>query len=137
MRFLADVNLDRDIVEGLRADGHHVEWLAEDQIARGLGDPSVMERADRQGQVIITKDTDFPRYVFIDRLPIHGVILLRVGIVRMSLARQVERSLKAIRAYQTRAPGHFTTIYPERIDHEILPERRDPPEHDRSHGRHR
>jgi len=29
MKLLADVNLDADIVGGLRADGHDVEWLNE------------------------------------------------------------------------------------------------------------
>ena len=135
MKLLADVNLDADIVGGLRAEGHDVEWLAENPSARTLDDPSVMERADRQGQIIITKDKDFPRYVFVEKRPTHGVILLRVGMVRMSMPRQVERSLSAMRAYLTRAPGHFTTIYPEQIDHEVLPERREPPEREQPHRR--
>ncbi len=96
-----------------------------------------MERAYRQGQIIITKDKDFPRYVFVEKRPTHGVILLRVGMVRMSMPRQVERSLRAMRAYLTRAPGHFTTIYPERVDNEVLPERREPPERERPHQRRR
>jgi predicted nuclease of predicted toxin-antitoxin system len=137
MKLLADVNLDADIVGGLRADGHDVEWLAENPAARTLDDPAVMERAYRQGQIIITKDKGFPRYVFVEKRPTHGVILLRVGIVPMSMPRQVERGLSAIRAYLTRAPGRFTTIYPERIDSEALPERREPPQRERPHQRRR
>lgn len=135
MKLLADVNLDADIVGGLRADGHDVEWLAENPSARTLDDAPVMDLAYRQGQIIITKDKGFPRYVFVEKRPTHGVILLRVGIVPMSMQRQVERSLRAIRAYLTRAPGHFTTIYPEHIDYEVLPERREPPERERPHRR--
>lgn len=135
MKLLADVNLDADIVGGLRADGHDVEWLAENPSARTLDDAPVMDLAYCQGQIIITKDKGFPRYVFVEKRPTHGVILLRVGIVPMSMQRQVERSLRAIRAYLTRAPGHFTTIYPEHIDYEVLPERREPPERERPHRR--
>ncbi len=135
MKLLADVNVDRGIVEGLREDGHDVEWLT--QTGPRLEDVSLMERAYTNGQIIITNDTDFPGYVFVEKRPTHGVILLRVGIVRMSMPRQVERSLRAMRAYLTRAPGHFTTIYPEHIDHEALPERREPPERERPPQRRR
>lgn len=50
MKLLADVNVDRGIVEGLREDGHDVEWLT--QTGPRLEDSSLMERAYTNGQII-------------------------------------------------------------------------------------
>jgi predicted nuclease of predicted toxin-antitoxin system len=82
VKFLADVNIDRALVKRLRADGHDVLWLAERESERRLKDPPLMALAYRQGAIILTNDREFVGYVFRDRIPTHGVVLLRVAIVR-------------------------------------------------------
>jgi predicted nuclease of predicted toxin-antitoxin system len=123
MKFLADVNIDRNIVARLREAGHEVEWLAESTTDRRLTDPSLMQRAYDQGQVILTNDTGFSRHVFHERLPTHGVILLRVANkrTRLSKTRRIERSLEAIEACQGSCVGQFSTVYPDRIEQTLLP----------------
>ena len=125
MKFLADVNIDRALVTGLRAEGHDVLWLAESATQRRLKDPPLIALAYREGAIILTNDREFVGYVFRDRIPSHGVVLLRVAIIRMTRAELVQRAHEAIHAYQDRLLNHFTTIYPDRVEQERL---RDPGE---------
>jgi predicted nuclease of predicted toxin-antitoxin system len=121
MKVLADVNVDRAIVSGLRADGHAVDWLAEDRADRKMGDDALMQRAFRQGQVILTNDTGFTRHVMITLLPTHGIVLLRVAIRKMPRAQRNQRALEALRAYQAQLLGQFTTVFPDRVEQQPLP----------------
>ncbi len=123
MKFLADVNVDRNIVVRLREAGHEVEWLAESATDRRLTDPSLMQRAFDQGQVILTNDNGFSHHIFHERKPSHGVILLRVANkrTRLSKTRRIERSLEAIAACQGSCIGRFSAVYPDRIEQTLLP----------------
>jgi predicted nuclease of predicted toxin-antitoxin system len=121
MKLLADVNVDRVIVTGLRADGHGVEWLAEDRAQRRLTDEALMQRAFRQGQVILTNDTGFTRHVFIDLQPTHGIVLLRVALLKTPRAQRNQRALEAFRTFQAQLVGQFTTVFPDRVEQRALP----------------
>lgn len=121
MKLLADVNVDRMIVAGLRTDGHDVEWLAEDRMGRRMPDDAVIRLASRQSQIILTYDTDFARYIFTDLLPSNGVVLLRVGVHKTPRAQRNQRALEALHAYQGTLLGRFTTIYPDRVEQQALP----------------
>lgn len=48
LTILADVNIDRAMVLGLRSQGHSVDWLAEDSSLRKIDDLGVIGRAYRQ-----------------------------------------------------------------------------------------
>lgn len=76
MNFLADESVDAHIVYALRNDGHNVEYITE--VAPGIFDSSVLERANQKNAVLLTCDKDFGEMVF-RRNEIHsGVILLRL-----------------------------------------------------------
>ena len=84
MKLLADVNVEGAVVRSLRADGHDVHWLAEDDRERKLKDPPAIQIAHREERVILTSDREFVCYIFRDRLLTHGVVLLRVALDRAS-----------------------------------------------------
>ncbi len=77
MNLLADENIDRQIVERLRQDGHNVLYVAE--LAPSEPDENVLSRANSLQAVLITADKDFGELVY--RLGrIHaGVVLLRLA----------------------------------------------------------
>ena len=77
MNLLADESVDRPIVDRLRADNHPVLYVAE--LAPGISDDEVLQRANRSGALLITADRDFGELVF--RLGrIHrGVVLIRLA----------------------------------------------------------
>lgn len=75
--FLADENVDKVIIERLRADGHDVAWVSEMQ--PGITDDQVMAIANDQGRVLLTGDKDFGELVFRQGLITTGVVLLRLA----------------------------------------------------------
>jgi predicted nuclease of predicted toxin-antitoxin system len=62
MRFLADENLARLTVLTLRERGHDVAWARD--VARGDADTVVLERAQREGRVVVTNDRRFSDLAF-------------------------------------------------------------------------
>lgn len=76
MRFLADENVPRDIVEALRHEGHDVAWIRADSPERD--DQQVLDRASAEQRVLVTADTDFGELIFRLRRTGSGVILLRL-----------------------------------------------------------
>jgi predicted nuclease of predicted toxin-antitoxin system len=79
MRFLANENFPGQAVFALRELGHDVTWIRE--ISPGASDIQVLERAQREGQVLITFDKDFGELAFRYGLPSScGIILFRISI---------------------------------------------------------
>jgi predicted nuclease of predicted toxin-antitoxin system len=120
MKFLADVKIDRRVIDRLRADGHDVLWIAD--INPELDDISLLRLAWREEAIILTNDKDFQRHVFRENHQTHGLIWLRLGpgLVRMPRTQQIERALQAIRAFQDRLSGQVTAIYPDRVEQESI-----------------
>jgi predicted nuclease of predicted toxin-antitoxin system len=119
MKLLADVNIDRRIIDRLRAEGHDVLWVAD--INRELDDIALLRLAWQEGALILTNDKDFQRHVLREHHHTHGLIWLRLGLVRVSRAQQIERTIQALRIYQDRLPGRVTTIYPDHVEQESIP----------------
>ena len=59
MRFLADENIDRPIVEKLRSRNFDISYIEEE--AKGAEDTKVLEKAIEENRVLITFDRDFNR----------------------------------------------------------------------------
>jgi predicted nuclease of predicted toxin-antitoxin system len=76
-RFLADENVPADAVDGLRAAGHDVLWVATG--FAGLADQAVLTKAVEDQRVLLTFDSDFGELVFRGRHPACGVVLFRTG----------------------------------------------------------
>jgi predicted nuclease of predicted toxin-antitoxin system len=62
MRFLADENVSRHVIERLRNAGHDVTAVAETRA--GASDEEVLNAADADGRILITEDRDFGEMVF-------------------------------------------------------------------------
>jgi len=73
---LADENIVADVVARLRADGQDVVWIAE--LSPSIADGEVLERAAREGRVLVTDDKDFGELVVREGRPHRGVLLLRL-----------------------------------------------------------
>ncbi|MEH2408585.1 DUF5615 family PIN-like protein [Nostoc sp.] len=57
MKFLGDENLDWQIVERLRLDGHEVLYVME--IQSGITDDEVLNLANNESAILLTSDKDF------------------------------------------------------------------------------
>ena len=77
MNFLADENVDRQIVERLRQDGYSVLFVAE--MDPGIADEIVLHTANLTAAVLLTADKDFGDIVYRQRRDFAGIVLIRLA----------------------------------------------------------
>jgi predicted nuclease of predicted toxin-antitoxin system len=116
---MANENLARDMVAGLRAAGHDVASVRESY--RGMSDEDVLRTAQSQGRIVTTHDKRFGKLAFEAGVPATcGVILLRLRTVELDAA--VRRVVSALRSECT-WDGHVATIEEDRVRLHRLPRR--------------
>lgn len=72
MKFWIDENIPEDIRKALIQAGHTIR-----KSPTGTKDPVILQAALEAKAVLITRDQDFKRHVFIEKRPCAGVIWLR------------------------------------------------------------
>jgi len=108
MNFLADENIDRQIVDRLRQDGHDVMSVIE--MEPGISDDKVLEIANAKKAILLTADKDFGEFVFRQHRLTHGVVLVRLaGRPPMQKAEIVSA---VINQYAEELKGVFSVIRP-------------------------
>ena len=108
MNFLADENVDQQIVDRLREDGHNVLYVAE--LAPGISDDAVFVQANQQESLLLTADKDFGELVFRQNRIAQGVILIRLaGLSPIAKALDVSA---VIHAHARELSSAFTVISP-------------------------
>ena len=117
MRFLADENVSRLVIERLRNGGHDVISIAETR--PGAPDEDVFNAAESDGRILITEDRDFGEMVIRQRLGLRGVILLELD--RLSNALEADTVASVVSAHADRLFGNLVVIEPGRIRLRPLP----------------
>lgn len=117
MNFVADENIDRQIEDRLRADGHKVRPVAE--MEPGISDEVILNKANQENAILLTADKDFGELVFRQRRLSQGVILVRLA--GLSPASKSEVVASVLDQHQSELPHSFTVITPStiRIRHQI------------------
>jgi predicted nuclease of predicted toxin-antitoxin system len=117
MRNLANENVTRTVIEGLRAKGHDV--LSVKESLRGKNDEVILARAQTEKRVVLTHDKDFGELAFRIGLPAEcGVLLMRLA--GTDPTADNKRALDAIES-RTDWEGHFAVISVDRIRMRPLP----------------
>ena len=106
MRIQADENIDLFLIRWLRDQGHDVSSVSES--AQGASDPEVLERAAREGRVLLTADKDFGSLVYRQGRPAAGVILLRFQ--KVSRQEYLDLFIEHFPAIAGAQPGRFVTV---------------------------
>lgn len=75
MNFFADENVEREIVDWLRDEGHDVLWAAES--FDGDPDEKILGTALLEKRIIITSDLDFGEHLFRLDQAAHGLLQMR------------------------------------------------------------
>lgn len=108
MNFLADENVDQQIVSRLREEGHHVIYVLD--MERGISDDAVLQLGNESKALLLTADKDFGELVFRQRRVTSGVVLIRLaGLLPDSKAEAVAT---AVEKYAGELAGAFTVIAP-------------------------
>ncbi|MBE8991650.1 DUF5615 family PIN-like protein [Nostoc sp. LEGE 12450] len=106
MKFLGDENLDWQIVERLRLDGHEVLYVVE--MEPGIPDDEVLNLANNEDAILLTSDKDFGELVFRLRRIAAGVVLIRL--FGLSPNDKSEIITNAINKHADELLGAFTVI---------------------------
>jgi predicted nuclease of predicted toxin-antitoxin system len=77
VKIVADENVDRQIVDRLREQGHEVLYIAERD--PGVDDETVLSFSRESNAILLTGDKDFGDLVFRQRLVHTGIVLMRLG----------------------------------------------------------
>ncbi len=111
MNLIADENIDRDIVERLRTDGHVVISIAES--SSGVSDDLVLSIANQNNAILVTEDKDFGELVYRRGSAHAGILLIRLeGLDNPTKAEIVSQ---AIRDNADDLTGAFSVLTPDRL----------------------
>jgi predicted nuclease of predicted toxin-antitoxin system len=106
MKFLADENIEAEIVDLLRNSGYEIEYVLE--MSPGVGDKEIILQANRSSSILITSDKDFGELVFRQRLIHNGVILIRLH--GMPADKKAEIVLNFLKDYSGKITNSFSVI---------------------------
>lgn len=106
MRFVADENLDRSVIQRLREAGHEVVSVSE--MEPGISDELVLETANSRSAMLITEDKDFGELAFRRGLVHHGVILVRLA--GQPVDAKADLLLATFAEHAAELPGSFVVI---------------------------
>ena len=111
MRFLADENVARTVLERLRAEGFEVNSISETR--PGSPDQEVLQAAYAEGRILITEDRDFGELIIRQRLRVHGIVLLELD--RLSNAGEADVVVEFVSNHASMLVGNLVVIEPGRV----------------------
>ncbi|MCC7021027.1 MAG: DUF5615 family PIN-like protein [Ardenticatenales bacterium] len=111
MRFMVDESTGPVVARWLREQGHDAYSVFDD--ARGLIDDDVIRRAFDERRILITNDKDFGEKIYRERVPHHGVVLLRLGDERVDVKIATLRSL--LHDHSERLAEQFVVVAEGRV----------------------
>jgi len=111
LKFLADVNIEKNLVDYLREQGFNVLWIP-DYDCR-LKDDDLLKLANKEKRVLITNDTDFSEIVFLQKKVSIGIILIRIK--GQVVNKKLSVLKKLIEHYSDKIKNNFIVITDKRI----------------------
>ena len=111
IKFLANVNIEKPVIDYLVRNGIDVKWVAD--IDKRMPDVKVCEAANNEERIILTNDKDFGEIVFLQKKIVQGIVLLRIkGQDAMEKAGLIERLLDK---YPSKIIRHFVVVTKEKF----------------------
>ncbi|MBV6439112.1 MAG: hypothetical protein DYG98_11245 [Haliscomenobacteraceae bacterium CHB4] len=108
MKFVADEGVDGTLVALLRDAGHNVIYFAETD--RSTDDAVILELANSENRILITRDLDFGELVWRMKMVHTGIILVRAE--ELNSVSRSKLVAEFIAANQNLLPDHFIVIQP-------------------------
>jgi predicted nuclease of predicted toxin-antitoxin system len=106
IKFLADVNIERPIVEFLQENGYDTKWIPD--LDCKMVDQQLLEMANKEKRILITNDKDFGELTFRQKRISTGIILFRV---KNQKSRDKIRLLqKLLLVYGHKLKGNFIVL---------------------------
>jgi len=111
IKFIADVNVEKAIVDYLLEEGYDVKWIPDYNCE--MLDEDLLEMAKVEGRILITNDKDFGELIFLQKRLSVGIILIRIK------GQKVEVKLKLIKKlfqnYRNKLLNNFVIITDKKL----------------------
>ncbi len=111
MKFLADENVDKPIVDRLRKNGHTVLYVLE--MEPSISDDDVIHLANQEFALLLTADKDFGELVFRQKRIVYGVVLCRLA--SLSPQHKADVVARAIQMHADELTWNFMVITPRAV----------------------
>lgn len=111
MKFLADENIEREIVASIRDMGFQVTYISEE--VTSLTDNEVLKIANRKKLIILTNDKDFGELTFQQKLTSNGIILLRLDSEKVEI--KINKLKLLLERFKDKLSGHFVVITENKV----------------------
>lgn len=106
MKIVADENVEKQIVDRLRARGHDVFYIAE--LNPGIDHAAVLLKSSELQAILLTTDKDFGELVFRQQLHHSGVMLIRLDGLSPNEKAAILKTVFA--AYAALLPNQFAVV---------------------------
>jgi predicted nuclease of predicted toxin-antitoxin system len=106
IKFIADVNVEKGIVDFLLQNGYDVKWIPDYDCE--ITDDQLLKIAKKENRILITNDKDFGELVFLQKKHSAGLILIRVKEQKTSIKLKLFKKL--LMNYSEKILNHFVVI---------------------------
>jgi len=103
LKFIADVNVEKAVVDFLRTEGYDVKWPPD--FDREMSGESLLKLANKERRILVTNDKDFGELAFLQRQLSAGVILIRVK--EQKTSDKVKLVRKVLKDHRDKLLNHF------------------------------
>ena len=111
IKFIADVNIEKKIVDYLHDNGYDVKWVPDYNCT--ISDNDLIRIAKREKRVLITNDKDFGEITFLQRRVSAGIILIRVK--GQKVRDKVKLMKKLLQKHEDRILKHFVVLTKDKM----------------------
>jgi len=111
IKFIADVNVEKAIVDYLTENGYDVKWIPDYNCK--ILDEDLLNLANAEKRILITNDKDFGELTFLQKSLSVGIILLRVK--GQCAEDKVKLIKKLLNNYSDKLLNHFIVITRKKI----------------------
>ena len=106
IKFLADVNMEKPVVDFLAGCGYDVKWIPDYNCE--ILDKDLLALARKEKRILITNDKDFGELTFLQKKLSVGIILFRVK--GQNSDDKVKLMEKVLENHYDKLLNHFTVI---------------------------
>ncbi|RJQ21495.1 MAG: hypothetical protein C4560_03760 [Nitrospiraceae bacterium] len=110
-KFIADVNVERPIVDYLTENGYDVKWIPDYDCE--ILDEDLLRIANKEKRILITNDKDFGELIFLQKKLSTGIILIRIKGQRVKDKLRLLKKL--LQHYSKKLVNHFVVITDKKI----------------------
>ena len=111
IKFLADVNVEKPLVDYLLKQGYDIKWIPD--YNSEMPDEDLLQLANQEERILVTNDKDFGDLIFLQRKLSVGTILFRVK--GQKSQEKIKLIKKLLMGYRDKILNHYIVITKAKI----------------------